>query len=56
MITREHGTCLAEVQKDLRFGVDVTTADKIACFNKKSLYAEQPGYAFQENKKFELEF
>ena len=54
MIAREHGTCSAEVQKDLRFGVDITTADKVACFNK-SLYAEEPGYAFQENKKLETE-
>ena len=37
----------------MRFGVDVTTADIVTCFN--SGLAETPGYAFQNNKKFESE-
>ena len=46
-----HGTCSSEIQNDLRFGVDATTADYVACFNTN--IAEKPGYAFQP--KIELE-
>lgn len=46
---KAHGTCPVEVEKDLRFGTDVTTADVVSCFNKN--LAEVPGYAFQADKK-----
>lgn len=48
MSKKEHGTCSGIPQQNLRFGVDQTTADAIACFNKGD--AEAPGYAFEENK------
>ena len=52
MFNRKHGTCPTEVQRNLRFGTDATTADKVACFNQ-GMRAEIPGYVFQENKKVE---
>lgn len=51
MTEKKHGTCPVEVQKDLRFGVDVTTADIVSCYNTN--LAEVRGYAFQEGKMLE---
>ena len=45
LVEKKHGTCPIEVQKGLRFGVDVTTADVVSCFNKGAL-AEVKDYAF----------
>ena len=42
MLPRAHGTCVAPVQKDLRWGADRTKADHICCFNRH--YAEEHGY------------
>ena len=51
MQNKQHGTCPLEVQKDLRFGVDVTTADIVSCYNTS--LAEVPDYAFQADKSLE---
>ena len=42
MAPKAHGTCPAPVQKDLRWGCDWDTADRICCFNRH--YAEHSGY------------
>ena len=42
MSPKAHGTCLAPVQKPLRWQVDWDTADRICCFNRH--YAEHSGY------------
>ena len=42
MSPKAHGTCPAPVQKDLRWGCDWDTADRICCFNRH--YAEHSGY------------
>merc|ERR1712176_1512119 len=42
MNEKEHGTCPAPPQKNLRFSVDWNVADKISCFNRH--YAEYSGY------------
>lgn len=42
MSTKEHGTCTAPVQSQLRWKCDVKTADRICCFNRH--YAEHSGY------------
>ena len=44
MAPKAHGTCTQPVQRDLRFGCDTKTADKICCFNRH--YAEHSGYAW----------
>lgn len=54
MTIKKHGTCPLPVQKNLRFGVDRTTADIISCYNENK--AEPPGYAFQKDKGVEIEF
>ena len=48
MAKKEHGTCAAPVQENLRFGADFKTADKISCYNRD--WAEFAGYAFQKDK------
>mmetsp|Transcript_15251 Transcript_15251/g.40938 ORF Transcript_15251/g.40938 Transcript_15251/m.40938 type:complete len:221 (+) Transcript_15251:52-714(+) len=42
MAKKSHGTCIAPVQKDLRYGCDRETADKICCYNRH--FAEYAGY------------
>merc|ERR1712176_690525 len=42
MRKREHGTCVAAPPSSLRWGADVPTANKIACFNRRG--AEFRGY------------
>lgn len=42
MNQKQHGTCTASVQKDLRWGCSIDTADRICCFNRH--YAEYSGY------------
>lgn len=42
MSQKEHGTSHAPVQKNLRWGCDVSTADRICNYNRH--YAEQAGY------------
>ena len=42
MSQKGHGTCDKPVQKDLRWGCDQATADRICCFNRH--YAEHSGY------------
>ena len=41
MDQRAHGTCVAEVQQNLKFGVDRDQADRISCFNR--IFAEMWG-------------
>ena len=48
MAKKEHGTCPAPVQGNLRFGADQKTADNISCYNRD--WAEFAGYAFQKDK------
>ena len=43
-----HGTAEVPCQKNLRYGCDFETADKICCFNKKVM--EPAEYAFQEQR------
>jgi hypothetical protein len=42
MKQKSHGTCDAPVMKNLRWGCDYETADRICCFNRH--YAEYSGY------------
>ena len=42
MSQKEHGTCTQPLMKNLRWGVDWATADKICCFNRH--FAEYSGY------------
>ena len=49
MSPRLHGTCLARVQTDLRWGSSAETANRICCFNRH--YAEHSGY-FQQTAFF----
>ena len=42
MSSKDHGTCVAEVQNPLKWNCDRDTADNICCFNRK--YAEYSGY------------
>lgn len=42
MDARAHGTCLRPVMNKLRWGCDISTADRICCFNRH--YAEYSGY------------
>merc|ERR1711935_740748 len=42
MSQKEHGTCTQPLMKNLRWGVDWSTADKICCFNRH--FAEYSGY------------
>ena len=42
MKQKEHGTCVGEIQKELRWQCDRETADRISCFNRH--YAEHSGY------------
>ena len=42
MSKKAHGTAPHPVQKNLLYGVDVQTADRICCFNRH--YAEHSGY------------
>jgi hypothetical protein len=42
MEPKAHGSCLAPVQKNLRWGCDAATADMICCFNRHG--AEYAGY------------
>jgi len=42
MSKKSHGTCVAPVQENLRYGVDRDTADKISCYNRH--FAEFAGY------------
>ena len=42
MLPRAHGTCVAPVQEELRWGADRAKADHICCFNRH--YAEEHGY------------
>jgi hypothetical protein len=41
MSQKDHGTCVAPVQKKLRWNCDVGTADRICCYNRH--YAEYSG-------------
>ena len=45
MSEKEHGTTKNPVQKDLRYGCDFSTADRICCYNRH--FAEHSGYAFE---------
>lgn len=42
MDKKAHGTCVGPLQKELRWGCDAETADRICCFNRH--YAEHSGY------------
>merc|ERR1712130_516419 len=42
MKQKQHGTCVARAQKDLRWACDSLMADRITCFNRH--YAEHFGY------------
>ena len=42
MAPKAHGTCTQAVMKNLRWGCDWDTADRICCFNRH--YAEHSGY------------
>ena len=42
-----HGTCMASVQHNLRFGIDNDLSDRICCFNRH--YAENSNYSFNSN-------
>ena len=42
MNEKQHGTCSKPVMSVLRWGCDVSTADRICCFNRH--YAEYSGY------------
>merc|ERR1719310_785909 len=53
MAPKAHGTCEAPVQKDLLYGCDFETADRICCFNRH--YAEHSGYSFQHPRTFVAE-
>ena len=44
MSKKEHGTSHRAVQKNLKYGCDVETADRICSYNRK--YTEFIGYAF----------
>lgn len=48
MDQKEHGTCVAPAQDNLRFGSDFKTADRIGCYNRN--WAEFAGYAFSNDK------
>ena len=45
MAQKKHGTCDQPVMKNLLYGVDHQTADRVCCFNRH--FAEHSGYAFQ---------
>lgn len=45
MSQKEHGTSAKPVMKDLKYGCDFDTADRICNFNRH--FAEYAGYAFQ---------
>ena len=45
MSQKNHGTCDQAVMKNLRYGVDHKTADRVCCFNRHN--AEHGGYAFE---------
>lgn len=42
MSQKAHGTCETAVMKNLRWGCDYSTADRICCYNRH--YAEHSGY------------
>ena len=44
MSKKAHGTCSQPAMKNLMYGCDHGTADRICCFNRH--YAEYAGYAF----------
>lgn len=48
MSKKSHGTSDKPAQKDLLYGADYDTADRICNFNRH--YAEHSGYAFKEGK------
>ena len=53
MAPKEHGTCTQPLQKNLRWGVDWSTADKICCYNRH--YAEYSSYFMMTDFMKELE-
>uniref|UniRef100_A0A0G4FUR3 Uncharacterized protein n=1 Tax=Chromera velia CCMP2878 TaxID=1169474 RepID=A0A0G4FUR3_9ALVE len=48
MSKKDHGTCTRPVSENLRWGVDVKTADRICCFNRH--YAEYSSYFWRKTK------
>ena len=50
MSAKAHGTSDQPVQKNLRYGADVETADRISNFNRH--FAEFAGYSFKEPRTF----
>ena len=48
MSQKENGTCVDKVQKDLKYGVNRETADRISCHNRH--YAERSGYAYRDTE------
>lgn len=44
---KEHGTCSQPVMRNLKWGCDYNTADRICCFNRH--YAEHAGYWLETN-------
>ena len=53
MAPKEHGTCTQPLQKNLRWGVDWATADKICCYNRH--FAEYSSYFMMTDFMKELE-